>query len=227
MAVGCFACSHAAPFQAESGRQGWNPPDAERRRQFDRLPLVGECACARQDSSVAARASMRGQARAPSHHTRHVGRDAPRRWFAVRVFQWRQWCALVAAAAGHSRHGRFLDPTRLRAAGDRERSPGSEEIEISWDHAAVVLHQALALLPPDAPRKWLEPMARCIAIRGQWCPEPVGARGFHGRFASMGQPCGVCLRSVMLRARTGHGCFRRVPPCNANRSASARVFGSP
>ena len=51
-----------------------------------------------------------------------------------------------------------------------ERSPGSGEIEISWEHAAIVLRQVVALLPAEEPRKWVESMARCIASHGQWCP---------------------------------------------------------
>jgi len=46
--------------------------------------------------------------------------------------------------------------------------PGVEELQISWAHAEILLRQVERLLPPEADRKWVEPMYRCIARQGSW-----------------------------------------------------------
>ena len=39
-------------------------------------------------------------------------------------------------------------------------------IQVSWEHAAILLRQVVAMLPAGASRFWIAPMAECLARRG-------------------------------------------------------------
>jgi hypothetical protein len=50
-----------------------------------------------------------------------------------------------------------------------ERPFAAEEIQVSWSHAEVLLHQIEHLLPPSANRSWVQPMYEVIHNEGKRC----------------------------------------------------------
>lgn len=49
-----------------------------------------------------------------------------------------------------------------------ERPFAPEEMQVSWTHAEALLRQFERPLPPEADRKWVQPMYDCIAKQGRW-----------------------------------------------------------
>ena len=55
---------------------------------------------------------------------------------------------------------RYADPVIV------DRPFAATPIQVSWEHAAIMLRQIIAMLPADAPRAWIGPMSECLVRRG-------------------------------------------------------------
>ena len=49
-----------------------------------------------------------------------------------------------------------------------ERPFAPEELQVSWEHARLLLQPIEDLLPPNANRAWVQPMYDCIRAKGRW-----------------------------------------------------------
>lgn len=49
-----------------------------------------------------------------------------------------------------------------------ERPYAAEELQLSWSHAEMLLHQVERLLPESADRRWVQPMYEAIRKEGKY-----------------------------------------------------------
>lgn len=91
-----------------------------------------------------------------------AGADGSEYWLLVPVEQ-----AASDSPAFESR--RYAEPVVV------DRPHGATPIQVSWDHAAILLRQIVFMLPASASRSWVASMIECVARRGDMTYSDVTA----------------------------------------------------
>jgi len=82
-----------------------------------------------------------------------VGADSCQYWLLVPIER-----SPVGSATFEDRC--YADPVVI------DRPFAATPIQVSWEHAAILLRQIVAMLPADAPKYWVAPMSECLARCG-------------------------------------------------------------
>jgi hypothetical protein len=82
-----------------------------------------------------------------------VGADGSQYWLLVPIDP-----ASSDSASFEAR--RYAEPVVV------DRPDAAKPIQVSWDHAAILLRQIVSMLPAGRPRSWIAPMTECLTRRG-------------------------------------------------------------
>jgi hypothetical protein len=82
-----------------------------------------------------------------------VGADGSEYWLLVPIEQ-------ASSDSSSFETRRYAEPFVL------DRPHSATPIQVSWEHASILLSQIVSMLPESAPRRWISPMTECLVRRG-------------------------------------------------------------